>query len=170
MHLFEGATIEVLSDPSDLLSPLARVNPLNVDATGNGYQMLIAPGYDPVRLYEDVCPAGYEATWYTFGTNGGAPVGISFVAEVEERSEGLSSWFSPVSQGRNVYDSPTHIAFCSYSNTSGDYRRSHTLTATYEGSSLSGRVSCAIRVNNSGNIAVLDAQSGQGTAQCYGNR
>jgi hypothetical protein len=177
--LFVGLTpflshrIEKLSDPSDVLSPFSNVSASDVDPDGVGYRYFIVRGRDPDILYEDVCPAGYEATWYSFSATGGDRINIYFESEVEPASGDRAAWFGPVSSEGVGGQPPIHIAFCSYSNTRGDFRRSHSIFTTNDGAVNVGSprtVRCMILVNNSGSRTVIDEASGQETAFCGGDR
>src|SRR5690625_3129970 len=161
---FAGAGYETLADPTNPLSPYVRNSVNDLVPDGIGYRFFIVEGATPPVVGTDVCPAGYEATWYSFTSSSGT-VAFGFSAEIRPLNDTPGEWFSPIfmddyraAAGNPVFASPVHLGFCAFSNTSGDFYRSHDVFAE-DRRSFGAQVSCEILVNNSGNQYLLDSQT-----------
>ena len=173
---FTAVGYEMLSDPNDFMSPLLEVPIDEIEPDGIGYRYFLIAGETPSIVGEDVCPAGYETVWYTFDSETD-PIAFAITAEIEPRGSTPGEWFSPIFMdqyrdraGDPVFPPPVHLGHCAYSDTRGDYRRSHTINTINRGA-LGARISCKIEMNNSGNHILIDQEANTNSAAlCYGDQ
>ena len=177
MELFELLGYEKLLDPTDEFGDFVELPIEEIEPDGIGYRFYVAQENEPDVLYQDVCPTGYEATWYTFDAEDDIPISIGFSAEIEPASGDKAAWFSPIYMdnyrsrvGNPTFTPPVYVAFCGYSDTRGDYRRSHSIFVENESNDLTVEVGCQILVNNSGSREVLASEKGQATTYCFGEK
>jgi hypothetical protein len=174
MERFELVGYEVLSDPRDVLSDLVETSINALEPDGIGFRFYFSQEGTPSVLFQDVCPAGYEATWYTFNSEAKIPISFGFYVEVSPEGADRSEWFSPIYMdayrsraGNPTFLPPVHVAFCAYSATRGAYRISHNIFVENESRTFSTLISCRIMINNSGSQRILDAQQGRSVVSCF---
>lgn len=174
---FTDVGYEMLSDPNDIMSPLLEVPIDEIEPDGIGYRYFLLAGETPSIVGEDVCPAGYETVWYTFDSEANQ-IAFAITAEIEPQGSTPGEWFSPIFMdqyrdraGDPVFPPPVHIGHCAYSDTRGDYRRSHTILTINRGR-VDAQTSCKIEMNNSGNRSVIDQEvvNARFSPQCYGDQ
>ena len=171
MQPLEGVAYEVLSDPFDVMSPMVSASINELEPEGVGYRFFYSEGVAPSILYEDVCPAGFEAVWYTIEASDNEPVNFDFQGEVHSsagRTEGdfIFSYFPDVEP---MAATPVYIAACTYSDRRELVYRSNDVNASPAVVNLSKVISmrCEVSINNSGNRKVLVEQTIDNITFCY---
>lgn len=146
-----------------------------VEPDGVGYRFFIAEGAPPPILYEDVCPAGYETVWYTYDSATPIPISVGFSTQIQPAEGDRASYFNVFfgdeyreRAGSPIHYGPVYIAFCTYSDTRGEYSRYYDTSVSNESTDFDVEVSCQILVNNSGNREVLAEDAGIGVWNCFG--
>lgn len=171
MQPLEGVAYEVLSDPMDVTSPMISASINELEPEGVGYRFFYSEGAAPSILYEDVCPSGFEAVWYTIEASDDEPVNFDFQGEVNPSVEGMEGgfFFSYFPDVEPTAATPVYIAACAYSDKREMAYRSNNLNATPAVVNLSKVISmrCEVSITNSGNRKVLAEQTLDNLTFCY---
>lgn len=171
MQPLEGVAYEVLSDPMDVMSPMISASINELEPEGVGYRFFYSEGVAPSILYDDVCPSGFEAVWYTIEASDNEPVNFDFQGEVHPSTEGMRGgfFFSYFPSIEPMAATPVYVATCAYSDRREMAYRSNNLNATPAVVNLSKVMSmrCEVSIANSGNHKVLAEQTLDNLTFCY---
>ena len=171
MQPLEDVAYEVLSNPMDVMSPMISASINELEPEGVGYRFFYSEGVAPSILYDDVCPSGFEAVWYTIEASDDEPVNFDFQGEVNPSEEGMEGgfFFSYFPDVEPMAETPVYIATCAYSDRREMVYRSNNLNATPAVVNLSKVISmrCEVSITNSGNRKVLAEQTLDNLTFCY---
>lgn len=175
MTYFPHVAFEALI-PGDPFLNLFEISADEAVGDDIGYRYFIYEGGRPGIALRDVCPAGYETTWFVFESDNDEPIKITLDAEVHDLAAGDDKWFGPVFSdgfrrrvGDPLHQPPVYIAHCSFADTRGEYRRSNKLSAeapVVSAGRSSPTLSCATYVTYLQNRRQLASESGTSWVFC----
>lgn len=113
--------------------------------------------------------------WYTYDSATPIPISVGFSTQIQPAEGDRASYFNVFfgdeyreRAGSPIHYGPVYIAFCTYSDTRGEYSRHYDTSVSNESTDFDVEVSCQILVNNSGNREVLAEDAGIGVWNCFG--